>query len=130
MWRARPGPWVARVLERTSAAEPEVRVVDTHPLPPADPNGLDIFYLMLVTTIIGFFTVFQVRANAGGLTLLRRWTAFVVSLAIVAPVVLTVVDGALLHKLELPLWESWGILALDLLAVASFTAVTAVLIGR
>jgi hypothetical protein len=123
------GASVARVLERTSAAEPAVRVVDTHPLPPADPNGLDIFYLMLVTTIIGFFTVFQVRTNAGGLSL-RRWTAFVVALAVVAPVVLTVVDGALLHKLELPLWESWGILTLDLLAVASFTSVMTVLIGR
>jgi hypothetical protein len=123
------GASIARMLEQTSAAEPGVRVVDTHPLPPADPNGLDIFYLMLVTTIIGFFTVFQVRTNAGGLSL-RRWTAFVVALAVVAPVVLTVVDGALLHKLELPLWESWGILTLDLLAVASFTSLMAVLIGR
>ena len=123
------GASIARMLEQTSAVEPAVRVVDTHPLPPADPNGLDIFYLMLVTTIIGFFTVFQVRTNAGGLSL-RRWTAFVVALAVVAPVVLTVVDGALLHKLELPLWESWGILTLDLLAVASFTSLMAVLIGR
>ena len=123
------GASVARVLERISTTDPAVRVVDTHPLGTADPNGLNIFYLMLVTTIIGFFTVFQVRTNAGGLSL-RRWTAFVVALAVVAPVVFTVVDGALLHKLELPLWESWGILTLDLLAVASFTSVMAVLIGR
>lgn len=27
-------------------------------------SGVDIFYLMLVTTIVGFVTVFQVRANA------------------------------------------------------------------
>jgi hypothetical protein len=123
------GASVARVLERISAAEPAVRVVDTHPLKPTDPNGVNIFYLMLVTTIIGFFTVFQVRANAGGLSL-RRWTAFVVALAVAAPVALTVVDGALTHKLEVPLWESWGILTLDLLGVASFTSLMAVLIGR
>jgi hypothetical protein len=123
------GASVARVLERISAAEAAVRVVDTHPLKPTDPNGVNIFYLMLVTTIIGFFTVFQVRANAGGLSL-RRWTAFVVALAVAAPVALTVVDGALTHKLEVPLWESWGILTLDLLGVASFTSLMAVLIGR
>jgi hypothetical protein len=34
-----------------------------------DPNGLDIFYLMLVATIIGFFTVFTVRGMAGNLEL-------------------------------------------------------------
>jgi hypothetical protein len=123
------GASVARVLEGVSSTDPAVRVVDTHPLPPADPNGLDIFYLMLVTTIIGFFTVFQVRTNAGGLSL-RRWTALVVALAVAAPLVLTVVDGLLLHRLELPLLESWSILTLDLLAVASFTSLMAVLIGR
>jgi hypothetical protein len=50
---------------------------------PADPNGLEVFYLMLVTTIVGFTTVFQVRAKAGRLSL-RRWTAFVVALAVAA----------------------------------------------
>jgi hypothetical protein len=36
---------------------------------------------MLITTIVGSITVFQVRANAGGLSL-GRWTAFVVALAV------------------------------------------------
>jgi hypothetical protein len=123
------GASVARLLERISTVDRAVGVVDTHPLAPADPNGLDIFYLMLVTTIIGFFTVFQVRANVGGLSL-RQWIAFIVALAVVAPVVLTVADGLLLHRLELPLWQTWGVLTLDLLAVASFTSLMAVLIGR
>jgi hypothetical protein len=123
------GASVARVLERVSAGDPTVRVVDTHPLAPDDPNGIDIFYLMLVTTIIGFFTVFQVRANGGGLSL-RRWTAFVVALAVAAPLFLTLADGLLLNQFELPLLQSWGILTLDLLAVASFTSLMAVLIGR
>jgi hypothetical protein len=123
------GASVARVLEGISTVDPTVRVVDTHPLPATDPSGLDIFYLMLVTTIIGFFTVFQVRANAGGLSL-RRWTAFVVGLAPAASLALTLVDGQLLRRLELPVLESWGILALQLAAVASFTSLMSVLIGR
>jgi hypothetical protein len=123
------GASVARVLETASAAKPTVRLVDTHPLPRTDPNGLDIFYLMLVTTIIGFLTVFQVRGNADGLGL-RRWTEFVVGVAVCASLVLTLVDGPLLHRLDLPVLESWGILALHLLAVASFTSLMSVLLGR
>ncbi|MEA2467374.1 MAG: hypothetical protein QOJ57_1500, partial [Thermoleophilaceae bacterium] len=123
------GASVARVLEKVSAAETTVRVVDTHPLSENDPNGLDIFYLMLVTTIIGFLTVFQVRANASGLGL-RQWTLFVAGVALSASLVLTVVDGPLLHRLVLPVPESVGILALQLLAVTSFTSLMSVLIGR
>jgi hypothetical protein len=123
------GASVARVLEKASAAEATVRVVDTHPLSKADPNGLDIFYLMLVTTIIGFLTVFQVRANAGGLGL-RQWTMFVVGVALCASLVLTLVDGPLLNRLDLPVLETWGILALHLTAVASFTSLMSVLLGR
>jgi hypothetical protein len=123
------GASVARVLEQTSTVDPTVRVVDTHPLGTADPGGLDIFYLMLVTTIVGFITVFQVRANAGALSL-RRWTAFVVALAVAASLVFTLVAGPLLHRLDLPVLESWGILALQLVAVVSFTSLMVVLIGR
>lgn len=68
------GASVARVLERISAVDPTIRVVDTHPLGQHDPSGVDIFYLMLVATIIGFIGVLQVRANAGGLSQ-RHWTA-------------------------------------------------------
>ncbi|MGH3783246.1 MAG: hypothetical protein ACRDRO_22165 [Pseudonocardiaceae bacterium] len=117
------------MLEQISALDPTVRVSDAHPLGTADPNGLEVFYLMLVTTIVGFTTVFQVRTNAGSLSL-RRWTAFVVALAVAASCVFTLVDGPLLHRLHLPVLESWGILALQLLAVASFTSLMAVLIGR
>jgi hypothetical protein len=108
------GASVARVLEQISAIDRAMRVVDTHPLGPADPSGVDAFYLMLFTTIIGFITVFQVRANAGALSI-RQWTAFVVGLAVTAPMVFTFIDGPLLHRLHLPVLESWGILALQLL---------------
>jgi hypothetical protein len=44
--------------------------------------------------------------------------------------VFTLVDGLLLHRLTLPILESWGILALHILAVASFCSLMVVLIGR
>jgi len=123
------GASVARVLERISAVDPRVRVIDTHPLGTADPNGLEAFYLMLIATIIGFFTVFQARQNAGGLSL-RRWTAFIVGLAVTASLAFTLVVGQVLHLLALPVLESSGILALQVIAAASFTALMVVLIGR
>jgi hypothetical protein len=123
------GASVARVLEQIAVADPTVRVVDTHRLAAADPNGLDIFYLMLVTTIIGFITIFQVRGNAAELSR-RGSTALVVLLALGASLALTLVEGPLLHRLELPVAETWGILALQLLAVASFTSLMSELVGR
>jgi ABC-type multidrug transport system permease subunit len=84
---------------------------------------------MLVTTIVGFLTVFQVRANVGELRR-RHQIAFVVGLALTASLVLTLVDGPLLNRLTLPVPETWGILALQLLAAASFTSLMAVLIRR
>ncbi|WP_329045813.1 hypothetical protein OG738_29905 [Amycolatopsis sp. NBC_01488] len=123
------GASVARVLEQVAVADPAVRVVDTRPLGTHDPNGVEIFYLMLVATIVGFITVFQVGANAGPFSP-RRWTAFVAGLAVGASLVFTLVDGLLLHRLTLPVLESWGILALHILAVASFCSLMVVLIGR
>jgi hypothetical protein len=123
------GASVARLLERISAVDPTVRVVDTHPLGTADPNGLEAFYLMLIATIIGFFTVFQARQNAGGLSL-RRWSVFIVALAVTASLAFTLVVGQVLHLLALPVLESSGILALQVIAAASFTSLMAVLIGR
>lgn len=122
------GASVARVLERISTADPQVRVVDTHPLAQGDPNGVDIFYLMLVSTIVGFLSVFQVRANAAGMSL-RQWCGFVAALAAGAGLVLTLVDASL-HRLDVPILQTWGILALQIAAVASFASVAAVVLGR
>ena len=126
---AAAGASVARVLEQVSAVDPAVRVVDTHPLGPHDPNGIEIFYLMLVATIVGFITVFQVRANAGGLRL-HHWSLFVAGLAIAASLVFTLVDGPLLDRLDLPVLRTSGILALQLVAVSSFASLMLVLLGR
>ncbi len=123
------GASVARVLERISASDPVVRLVDTHPLSPSDPNGLDIFYVMLVATIVGFLTVFQVRANAGGLPL-YHWTAWVAGFAVTAALALTLVVGPVLNRFHVPVAETWGILVLHILAVTSFASLMTVLIGR
>ena len=83
---------------------------------------------MLVATIVGFVGVLQVRSNAGGLPQ-RHWTVFVLATAIVAALVFTLVVGPLLNRLDLPVLESWGILALQLVAVASFASIMVVLLG-
>jgi hypothetical protein len=123
------GASVARLLERISAVDPRVRVVDAHPLEAHDPSGVEIFYLMLVATIVGFITVFQVAAQAGPMRP-RHWSIFVVALAVGASLVFVLVDGPLLDRLSLPVAEAWGILALQLLAVASFASLMLKLIGR
>jgi hypothetical protein len=121
------GASVARVLEKVYVVDPSVRVIDTHPLAGDDPNGLDIFYLMLVATIVGMVTVFQVRGQVPGL-LLRHHISFVIGLAVLASTVFTLVDGPLLHRPAALYPEEWGILAVHVLAVSSFSSLMAVLV--
>src|SRR5919198_965182 len=123
------GASVARVLERISALDPNVRVVDAHPLDVHDPSGIDIFYLMLVATIVGFITIFQIGANVNEMSL-RHWTEFIVGLALVASLVFVLVDGPLLHRLDLPVLETWAILSLQVVAVAAVARPVKVLLGR
>jgi hypothetical protein len=120
------GASVARVLEKVDVVDPSVRVIDTHPLAGDDPNGLDIFYLMLVATIVGMVTVFQVRGQAQGLQL-RHHISFVIGLAVLASTVLTLVDGPLLHRPAALYPEEWAILTVHVLAVSSFASLMAVL---
>ena len=56
-------------------------IVDLHPLPPTDPQGLVSFYVTLASSILGFVTMFQLRANAPGLKF-RDWLAAIAVLAI------------------------------------------------
>jgi hypothetical protein len=122
------GVSVARVLEKVYMVDRGVRVIDTHPLANDDPNGLDIFYLMLVATIVGMVTVWQVRAHAPGLDL-RHDISFVIGLAVLASTVLTLVDGPLLHRPAAVYPQEWGILAVHVLAVSSFALLMTVLVG-
>jgi hypothetical protein len=122
------GASVARALEKIYAVDSSVRVIDTHPLAGDDPNGLDIFYLMLVATIVGMVTVWQVRGHAPGLGF-RQHILFVIGLALLASTVLTLVDGPLLHRPAALYPEEWGILAAHVLAVSSFATLMTVLLG-
>jgi hypothetical protein len=51
-------------------------------------------------------------------------------MAVCVSLVLVLVDGPLLGRLDLPILEAWGILALQLAAVASFASLMTVLMGR
>jgi hypothetical protein len=123
------GASVARTLMRASTLDPGLHVVDAHPLGANDPNGVDIFYLMLGTTLLGFVTTFQVRANASPLSL-RTWACFVLLHAAVGALVLTLLAGPGLQRLALPLGEGWAILSLQLVAAASFASLMMVLVGK
>src|SRR4051812_42128928 len=116
------GASVARVLEQLVQALPHslaVRLVDLHPLPRTDPQGLSAFYVTIATTIVGFVTVFQLRANAGGIGL-RPWLALIAVLAVSAGAVLAAVAGPLLDALNGPYAELWLILSLQTAIAASF----------
>jgi hypothetical protein len=123
------GASVARVLEQVTRLDPTVRVADTHPLAVDDPSGLTAFYRMLIGSIVGFVTVLQVMSQAGRLAL-RHHAAFVVGLALAGSVVLTLVGGVALHGWSSTTPEQAGILALHLLAAASFASAMSVLVGR
>jgi hypothetical protein len=126
------GASVARAIEQLVQALPRslvVRVVDLHPLPASDPQGLGVFYVTIAATIVGFVTVFQLRANAGGIGL-RPWLALVTGLAVAAGAVLAAVSGPLLAALRGPFAEIWLILSLQTATAAFFTSAMLVLVGR
>ena len=59
-------PSTARVLtqiDQAATGQPALKIVDLHPLPAEDPAGLATFYLTIAATILGFVTMFQLRAN-------------------------------------------------------------------
>jgi hypothetical protein len=117
---------VARVMEQavarvTAAGGPRVRVVDVVPLPASDPSGLTAFYVTLAATIAGFLTMFQLRANAGSLTL-RSWLALVALLAVSVGAVLTVVTGPVIGALGGPFLPKWGLLSMEVACSALFTS--------
>jgi hypothetical protein len=127
------GASVARVLEQAAvvsqSAGQAVRLVDLHPLPPGDPQGLVSFYVTLAASIIGFVTMFQLRANAAGLSLCS-WLASVAGLAVVAGLVLAVVTDPLIGALRGPFPELWLALSAEVAIAAVFASAMLVLIGR
>ena len=88
-------------LDQTQPGQFVLPIVDLHPLPTSDPAGLATFYLVIAATILGFITMFQLRANVKTLSL-RRWLACLVTLAVIGGAALSFVAGPVLHALQNP----------------------------
>jgi hypothetical protein len=128
------GVSVARLLEQVAngvsvATRSPILVRDVRPLPASDPSGLVSFYVTLGATILGFVTMFQLRAHTEGLSL-RAWLASIAALAVAGGLVLSVVADPLLHALRGPFLELWAALAAQVAVAALFNAVMLTLVGR
>jgi hypothetical protein len=73
--------------------------------------------------------VLSAPGNAAPLSL-RQWSCFVLAHAGVGALVLALVVGPVLQRLDLPLGEGWAILTLQLVAAASFASLMALLVGK
>jgi hypothetical protein len=128
------GASVARLLQQTAYQTSQrldipVEVVDVRPLPPSDPQGLTSFYVTLGATILGFLTMFQLRANASELTL-RGWLAATGAVALVGGLTLTVVTSRVLGALHGPFAEIWFGITSQIAVAALFCSTMLVLFGR
>jgi hypothetical protein len=128
------GASVARLLQQTAYRTSQrldipVEVVDVRPLPPSDPQGLTSFYVTLGATILGFLTMFQLRANASELTL-RGWLAATGAVALVGGLALTLVTNWVLGALHGPFAETWAVLTSQIAVAAFFCSAMFVLFGR
>lgn len=128
------GASVAQVLERaagqvTQATRQPLRVLDLHPLPPADPQGLVSFYVTLAASIVGFAAMFQLRAQAAGLSL-GGWLAAIAGLAVVTGLLVALVADPLIGALRGPFPEIWVAVAAEVAASALFCSLMLVLAGR
>jgi hypothetical protein len=128
------GSSVARTLEQAvlqivQQRGPVLRVQDTAPLPREDPQGLVLFYTTLAATIIGFVSMFQLRANAKGLPL-KAWLACAVALAVGTGLMLTLVTGPVIGALRGSFPEKWAIISLESLTAALVTSALVVWVHR
>jgi len=86
-------------------------------------------YVTLASSILGFVTMFQLRANAPGLKF-RDWLAAIAVLAIAGGLVLAVVVDPLIGALHGPFPELWLALAAEVAVAALFCSTMLVLVGR
>jgi hypothetical protein len=128
------GVSVARLLEQVAMRIPTraggpLSIVDLRPLPPSDPQGLVAFYVTIAATILGFVTMFQLRANAPGLSL-RAWLVCVAILVAAGSLVLALITDPLLGALRGPFAELWAVLAAEVAVAALFNSWMLTLIPR
>jgi hypothetical protein len=120
------GVSVARVLEQAALqvaqrVSPPVAIVDLHPLPRADPQGLVGFYVTLAATILGFVSMLQLGAHAPQLSL-RAWLTFIVVLAVLGGLSLALVTDPLIGALRGAFSKLWLSLAAEIAAAALFSS--------
>ena len=116
-------------LDRAAPGPSQLRIVDLHPLPPEDPAGLATFYVVIAATILGFVTMFQLRANVKTLTL-GRWLAAVAVLTVVGGLALAVIAGPVLHALQTPFLALWFLLSLQIAVAALFNSTMLMLVHK
>jgi hypothetical protein len=116
-------------LDQSGAWPSRLQIVDLHPLPPEDPAGLATFYVVIAATILGFVTMFQLRANVKTLTL-NGWLACVAVLTVAGGLALAVVSGPVLHALRTPFLELWLLLSLQVAVAALFNSAMLMLVHR
>jgi hypothetical protein len=83
----------------------------------------------VAATILGFITMFQLRANIKALTL-RRWLLCMLVLAVVGGAALAVVTGPVLNALSTPFPQLWLLISLQIAVTAAFNSTMLVLIQR
>ena len=116
-------------LDQTQPGQFVLPIVDLHPLPTSDPAGLATFYLVIAATILGFITMFQLRANVKTLTL-RSWLACMVVLAVIGGAALSFVAGPVLHALGTPFPQLWLLTSLQIAIAAAFNSTMLVWMHR
>jgi hypothetical protein len=119
---------IVRVVRDIAPSMP-VRIVDLRPLPVSDPQGLTTFYLTISATVMGFVTMFQVRANIHGIRL-REWLMLLSGLALGTGGVLAVIADPIIGALHGPFAEIWILLSLQCAIAALFGSLMLVLVGR
>ena len=128
------GASVARLLELTAFEVQQqlntpLEIHDVRPLPPSDPQGLAAFYATLGATIVGFLTMFQLRANAAGLRL-PAWLAYIAVIAVAGGLAVALVSGPILGALPGAMLSIWAALSAQIATAALFCSTMLVLIGR
>jgi hypothetical protein len=119
---------IVRVVRDIASSMP-VRIIDLRPLPVSDPQGLTTFYLAISATVMGFATMFQVRANVHGIRLCE-WLILVTGLALGTGGVLAVIADPIIGALHGPFAKIWILLSLQCAIAALFGSLMLVLIGR
>ena len=123
------GTRVLTQLDQTQPGQFKLPIVDLYPLPPSDPAGLATFYLVIAATLLGFTTMFQLRANVKTLSL-PRWLGCVAVLAVIGGAALAFVIGPVLHALTAPFPELWLLVSLQIGIAATFNSAMLVLMHR